>query len=84
MKISSLTDCKIYDIFEKVMNYMSGNLIKITGINSEYLIKKREVNTYKVEPVSPIDNQTTTIVRQHEEVKDEFKRLLDIEMKKYK
>lgn len=61
---------------------MGEKLIKITGINYDYLSEDKNDNSFKVYPVQPIDKHSTTIQKEYEEAKDEFKRLLEIEQEK--
>ncbi|NLL44792.1 MAG: hypothetical protein GX247_03895 [Mollicutes bacterium] len=56
--------------------------MRINHINNNYFYQNR--NLLKVYPIHKIDKQTTTIKREHQEIKKEFERIFEQEQKKRK
>jgi hypothetical protein len=56
--------------------------LMIKHINNNYFYQNR--NLLKVYPIHKIDKQTTTIKREHQEIKKEFERIFEQEQKKRK
>jgi hypothetical protein len=63
---------------------MSDKLIKITGINCDYFMEDKNHNSFKVHPIVPVDKNSSKITKEHEEIKKQFERLLEAEIKKLK